>query len=56
MKIMPFLFGIGFIAPCITQIMAHFGWPGPSGLSPLVVGLALGGGWGLIANLRGRWL
>ncbi|HEX7943256.1 MAG TPA: hypothetical protein VF495_01250 [Phenylobacterium sp.] len=53
---MPLIFGIGFIAPLITQLLerilpqaAHAQWP-------LLAGLALGGVWGAIANLRGRWL
>lgn len=53
---MPLIFGIGFIAPLITQLIeraipgaAQAGWP-------LLVGLAIGGTWGAIANLKGRWL
>jgi hypothetical protein len=53
---MPFIFGIGFIAPLITQLLertlpaaAHAQWP-------LLVGLAIGGTWGAVANVTGRWL
>jgi hypothetical protein len=53
---MPLLFGIGFIAPLIAQLMALWGVPAPFGISPIACGLAVGGAWGLIANLRGRWL
>ncbi|MEO5587928.1 MAG: hypothetical protein ABIQ81_09600 [Novosphingobium sp.] len=56
MGIMPFLFGIGFIAPLIAQLMLRFEVSGPYGVSPLAVGLAVGGTWGLVANIRGRWL
>ena len=56
LSIMPFLFGIGFIAPLIAQLMTKFGVAAPLGLSPIALGLALGGTWGLVANIRGRWL
>ena len=53
---MPFIFGIGFIAPLIAQLLertvpsaAHAQWP-------LLVGLAIGGTWGAVANVTGRWL
>lgn len=53
---MPLLFGLGFIAPLIAQLLeravpgaAHAQWP-------LLTGLAIGGSWGALANLRGRWL
>jgi hypothetical protein len=54
--VMPFLFGIGFIAPLIAQVMAAWGWTAPFGMSRIGFGLILGGSWGLIANIRGRWL
>ena len=54
--VMPFLFGIGFIAPLTAQLMLLWGIPGPLGISPLVCGLAFGGAWGLYANIKGRWL
>ncbi len=54
--IMPFLFGIGFIAPLTAQIMASFSLAAPLGMSNIVFGLIFGGTWGLIATMRGRWL
>lgn len=54
--VMPFLFGIGFIAPLTAQLMAWAGVDGPLGMSRIGVGLLLGGAWGLYANLKGRWL
>jgi len=54
--VMPFLFGIGFIAPLTAQLMIVWGIPGPLGLSPIAVGLLFGGAWGLYANIKGRWL
>jgi hypothetical protein len=55
-SIMPFLFGIGFIAPLIAQTMGVWGWDAPWGLAPLTFGLIIGGTWGLYATIRGRWL
>lgn len=55
-EIMPFLFGIGFIAPLIAQTMAANDLSAPFDVSPITLGLAIGGTWGLIANIRGRWL
>ena len=53
---MPFLFGIGFIAPLIAQTMAYWDIPAPFDMSRIWFGLAIGAPWGLYAVLRGRWL
>lgn len=53
---MPFFFGIGFIAPLIAQVMAAVQIDAPFGISRIGFGLIIGGTWGLVANLRGRWL
>jgi hypothetical protein len=53
---MPFLFGIGFIAPLTAQTMEYWQIDAPFGLAPLVFGLIFGGAWGLYANIRGRWV
>lgn len=53
---MPFLFGIGFIAPLIAQSMAWWGIPAPFGMSRIGLGLLIGAPWGLYATLRGRWV
>jgi hypothetical protein len=53
---MPFLFGIGFIAPLTARLMNAWGIEAPLGLSPIAFGLIFGGLWGLYANIRGRWL
>lgn len=55
-SIMPLLFGIGFIAPLIAQMMTAWDWPAPLGMSRIAFGLTIGGLWGLYANIRGRWL
>ena len=54
--VMPFLFGIGFIAPLIAQTMAYWEVAAPFGMSRIVFGLLIGAPWGLYAVLRGRWL
>lgn len=53
---MPFLFGIGFIAPLVAQLMLRFDIAAPLGLSPIMVGLLIGAPWGLVTVMRGRWL
>ena len=54
--VMPFLFGIGFIAPLTAQLMVAAGISGPFGLAPIAIGLAFGATWGLYAQITGRWL
>ena len=54
--VMPLLFGCGFIAPLIAQAMAAWSVDPPLDISRIAVGLAVGGSWGLVANVRGRWL
>ena len=49
----PVLFGVGFLAPLTAQSLEALALGAPFGMSPLVFGLILGGGAGLIAKLRG---
>jgi hypothetical protein len=53
---MPFLFGIGFIAPLTAQLLAYWDVAAPFGMSRIGFGLLFGGAWGLYANIRGRWI
>jgi len=53
---MPFIFGIGFIAPLITQLLERALPAAAQSQWPLLVGLAIGGTWGALANVTGRWL
>ncbi len=53
---MPLVFGIGFIAPLIAQIMAVWQIGGPFGLSRIAVGLVIGVPWGWQTVIRGRWI
>ena len=50
---MPFLFGIGFIAPLIAQGMAALGQDAPFGLSRIAFGLAIGGSLGALRQHPG---
>lgn len=54
--IMPFLFGIGFIAPVTAELIVLAGIELPANLAPLTIGLLLGGAWGLYATVKGSWL
>jgi hypothetical protein len=54
--IMPFLFGIGFIAPVTAALLPVAGMAPPSGMSPIGFGLLFGGAWGLYATIKGSWL
>ena len=53
---MPFLFGIGFIAPLIAQTMAYWDVAAPFGMSRILFALLIGAPWGLYAVWRGRWI
>ena len=52
----PLLFGLGFIAPLIATLMTRNGFEPSFGLSPIWLGVALGGAWGLYAKFRGSWI
>ena len=52
----PLLFGLGFLAPLIAQSLEAMSLTPPMGLSPLVLGLLVGGTLGLVATIRGRWV
>jgi hypothetical protein len=54
--IMPFLFGIGFIAPLTAELLALAGLESPLGLTRVGFGLLFGGLWGLYATIKGSWL
>ena len=54
--ILPFLFGIGFIAPALAEATAAVGLTPPLGLTPIAFGLAIGAPWGLYATVKGSWL
>ncbi len=53
---MPLLFGLGFLGPLFAQVLTMAGWTPPMGLPPLAIGMVVGGVWGGVATLTGRWL
>lgn len=55
-RVLPLLFGLGFLAPLMAQVIERTGWIPPAGISPLVLGLVVGGLWGGFATIKGRWL
>ena len=50
------IFGVGFMAPLFAELIARAGVALPFGLTPIAGGLILGGGLGLIAQIRGSWI
>jgi hypothetical protein len=52
----PLLFGIGFIAPLIATLVTRSGLEPSFGLSPIWLGVVLGGAWGVCAKFRGSWI
>lgn len=52
----PILFGIGFMAPVLAELMTVAGITQPFGIAPIAVGLAIGLGWGTYALVRGSWI
>ena len=52
----PLIFGFGFLAPLISQMIQAMSWTPPLGLTPLMTGLIIGGTLGLIAQIRGTWI
>lgn len=51
-----FLFGIGFLAPLIAQVLERTVPSIATTPWPLAIGLLVGGGWGAIAQKTGRWV
>ncbi len=56
MKLLPLIFGLGFLAPVIAAAMQALALPTPFDLPPLSLGFVIGGLWGLFATITGRWL
>lgn len=50
----PLVFGVAFIAPLTAQILVAQGIETP--VAPIAIGLVVGGGLGVMAQLRGSWL
>ena len=53
---LPIIFAFAFLVPVIDQGMQALGLAPPFGLTTLTFALIVGGGWGLFAQITGRWL
>ncbi|MEO0700043.1 MAG: hypothetical protein AAFY81_10085, partial [Pseudomonadota bacterium] len=53
---LPLIFAFAFLVPVTDQGMQAVGLNAPFGLSTLTFALILGGAWGMIAQMTGRWL
>ncbi len=54
--VLPLLFAFAFLVPLIDQGMKALTLEPPFGLSTLTFALMVGGIWGLIAQIGGRWI
>ncbi|MDJ0641894.1 MAG: hypothetical protein QNJ15_03670 [Erythrobacter sp.] len=54
--ILPLIFAFAFLVPVIDQSMQAFELGAPFGLSTLGFALLVGGSWGLVAQVGGRWI
>ena len=55
-KFGPLVFGLGFLVPLIHALIVRLNIALPFGASAWLVALALGGGLGLMAQVRGSWI
>ena len=53
---LPLVFAFAFLVPVIDQGMQAAQIAAPFGLTTLTTALIIGGGWGLVALIGGRWL
>jgi len=56
LKLLPLIFAFGFLVPVIAAAVDAVAWQPPLGLSGLTVALIIGGAWGVLAQIRGRWI
>lgn len=54
--LMPLIFAFGFLTPVMTQAIHAIQWAPPFGLSPLAFSAIVCGAWGLVAQIRRRWI
>lgn len=54
--IMPLLFAFAFLVPVIDQAMQALELSAPFGMPTLTFALIIGGGWGLFAQITGRFI
>jgi hypothetical protein len=53
---LPIVFAFAFLVPVLDQGMQALGIAAPLGLSTLTFAFIVGGLWGLVAQITGRWL
>ena len=53
---LPLIFAFAFLVPVVDQGLRTLGWATPLGFSSFTIALIIGGAWGLVAQLRGRWI
>ena len=53
---LPLIFAFAFLVPVIDQGMQALEIAAPFGLTTLVFALLVGGTWGVVARLTGRWV
>ena len=53
---LPLIFAFAFLVPVIDQGMRAMGFAAPFGLTTLTFALIVGGLWGVVAQLTGRWV
>jgi hypothetical protein len=54
--LLPLIFAFAFLVPVIAQGMDALALTAPFGLSTLTFALVVGGAWGLVAQIAGRWI
>ncbi|MBV7258156.1 hypothetical protein [Erythrobacter crassostreae] len=54
--LLPIAFAFAFLVPVFDQGMQALGINAPFGLSTLTLAVIIGGGWGLVAQVTGRWI
>ncbi|WP_299194354.1 hypothetical protein [uncultured Erythrobacter sp.] len=54
--VLPLIFAFAFLVPVIDQGMRALEINAPFGLTTLTFALIIGGVWGTIAKLTGRWV
>ncbi|TNE33839.1 MAG: hypothetical protein EP350_03150 [Alphaproteobacteria bacterium] len=54
--LLPLIFAFAFLVPVIAQGMDALSLQAPFGLPTLTFALMVGGAWGLVAQLTGRWI
>jgi hypothetical protein len=55
-KFGPLVFGIGFLVPLVHELIVRVDVALPYGLSAWALAFAIGGGLGLMAQVRGSWI